>query len=66
MLKNKNNKYSQRPCCLIESLYASNFTPYVKEARNQSQIVNRKSISPIKNLPLIPCFFHLWSEVTWM
>jgi len=25
--------------------YASNFTPQVKEARNQSQIFNRKSIS---------------------
>jgi len=21
---------------------------------------------PIKNLWLVPCFFHLWSEVTWM
>jgi len=21
---------------------------------------------PIKNLWLIPCFFHLWSEVTWI
>jgi len=26
-------------------LYSSNFTPQVKEARNQSQIFNRKSIS---------------------
>jgi len=28
-----------------EYLYLSNFTPQVKEVRNQSQIFNRKSIS---------------------
>jgi len=39
------NKLANAQCTLCNTVWASNFTPQVKQARNQSQIFNRKSIS---------------------